>query len=85
MPLIGRSLHEVTKGLTVYSNQQEENNPVGGENGQAVWMGNSWERVLTLLENMWKFAVSLQWSVKSNLRHSASSWPSDWPAFIKCF
>lgn len=85
MPLIGRSLHEVTKGLTVYSNQQEENNPVGGENGQAVWMGNSWERVLTLLENMWKFAVFLQWSVKSNLRHSASSWLSDWPAFIKCF
>lgn len=36
MPLIGRSLHEVTKGLTVYSNQQEDNNPVGGENGQAV-------------------------------------------------
>lgn len=36
MPLIGRSLHEVTKRLTVYSNQQEDNNPVGGENGQAV-------------------------------------------------
>ena len=36
MPLIGRSLHEVTKGSTVYSNQQEENNPLRGENGQAV-------------------------------------------------
>lgn len=34
MPLIGRSLHEVIKGLTVYSNQQEENNPVGGKMGK---------------------------------------------------
>ena len=82
MPLIGRSLHEVTKGLTVYSNQQEDNNPVGGENGQAVWLGNSRERVFTLPESMWKFAVFLQWSLKSNLRHSAISWLSDWPAFI---
>lgn len=45
MPLIGRSLHEVTKGLTVYSNQQEENNPVEGEkwassmNGQLMREG----------------------------------------------
>lgn len=84
MPLIGRSLHDVTKGLTIYSNQQEENNPVGG-NGQAVWTGNSQEGVFTLPENMWNFALFLQWSVKSNLRHSAISWLSDWPAFLSVF
>lgn len=44
MPLIGRSLHDVTKGLTIYSNQQEENNPVGGKwassmNGQLTREG----------------------------------------------